>query len=350
MTNDELYMHRCLQLAQLAAGYTAPNPVVGAVLVHNGVIIGEGYHKQYGGPHAEVNCISSVAEENRGLIPSSTMYVSLEPCAHYGKTPPCADLIIRNNIPRVVVGCRDPFKQVDGKGIERLVAAGIDVTVGVLEKECKHLNRRFFIFHTQHRPYVLLKWAQTANGKIASLTQQRLFITNYITNKLVHKWRSGEAAILIGTNTARLDDPALNNRLWPGRSPVRMVVDMRLSLSPHLQLFNGEQPTIVFNLLKHEESKNITFYQLAEDASLVHQIINACYQNNIQGVMVEGGAKLLQQFIDEGMWDEARVITNQQLYIEAGLPAPVLSSATLHGHETIFGDRVNYFYNTAFPY
>lgn len=239
MTNDELYMQRCLQLAQLAAGHTAPNPMVGAVLVHDGVIIGEGYHKQYGGPHAEVNCINSVAEEHKHLIPSSFIYVSLEPCAHYGKTPPCADLIIRNKIPKVVVGCRDPFKQVDGKGIEKLVNAGIDVTVGVLEKECRQVNRRFFTFHTQHRPYVLLKWAQTGDGKIASYSEERLLISNDISNKLVHKWRSEEAAILVGTNTALMDNPSLTNRLWSGKSPIRLVIDMDLRLPKHLQLFNG---------------------------------------------------------------------------------------------------------------
>lgn len=343
MTNDELYMQRCLQLAQLAAGHTAPNPMVGAVLVHDGVIIGEGYHKQYGGPHAEVNCINSVAEEHKHLIPSSFIYVSLEPCAHYGKTPPCADLIIRNKIPKVVVGCRDPFKQVDGKGIEKLVNAGIDVTVGVLEKECRQVNRRFFTFHTQHRPYVLLKWAQTGDGKIASYSEERLLISNDISNKLVHKWRSEEAAILVGTNTALMDNPSLTNRLWSGKSPIRLVIDMDLRLPKHLQLFNGEVKTIVFNSIKHEESERVSHYQVTEDVSMVHQILNACYQNNIQSIMVEGGAKLLQSFIDEGMWDEARVITNTQLFIGEGLPAPALSNFNLTNSEELYTDTINYF-------
>lgn len=347
MTNDELYMRRCLQLAQLAAGHTAPNPMVGAVLVHNDVIIGEGYHKQYGGPHAEVNCINSVAEEHKHLVSSSTIYVSLEPCAHYGKTPPCADLIIRNKIPKVVVGCRDPFKQVDGKGIEKLVNAGIDVTVGVLEKECRQVNRRFFTFHTQHRPYVLLKWAQTGDGKIASYSEERLLISNYITNKLVHKWRSEEAAILVGTNTALMDNPSLTNRLWHGNNPIRLVVDMGLRLPQNLHLFDGEVKTVVFNTIKHGESDKVSYYQVTEDASLIHQILNACYQNNIQSIMVEGGARLLQSFIDEGMWDEARVIINTQLFVGEGLPAPVLSNFTLAQREQLYTDTINYFYHPA---
>lgn len=349
MTNDELYMQRCLQLAQLAAGHTAPNPMVGAVLVHNNVIIGEGYHKLYGQPHAEVNCINSVAAEHKHLISSSTIYVSLEPCAHYGKTPPCADLIIRNNISKVVVGCRDPFKQVDGKGIEKLQNAGIEVEQGVLEKQCRLLNKRFFTFHTQHRPYIILKWAQTGDRRIAALTANRLLISNAITNKLVHKWRSEEAGILVGTNTALVDDPSLTNRLWYGRNPVRLVVDMRLRLPLRLQLFNGEERTIVFNTIKHGAEGNVSYYQVTEDVSLVHQVVNACYQNNIQSILVEGGAKLLQAFIDEGMWDEARIITNTELFIGEGLPAPALTNFNHAKHEQLLNDSISYFYNKSFP-
>ena len=231
-------MHRCLELAQLAAGNTAPNPMVGSVLVHNDKIIGEGYHQVYGQAHAEVNCISSVKPEHQGLIPQSTIYVSLEPCAHFGKTPPCADLIIKHQIPKVVVGCRDPFVQVNGKGIEKLQAAGIEVTVGVLEKECKELNKRFFTFHTEHRPYIILKWAQTADLKIAAEDYGRVLISNAQSNRIVHKWRSEEMAILVGTNTALFDDPELNTRLWPGGHPIRLVVDMNLRLPSSLKLFN----------------------------------------------------------------------------------------------------------------
>src|SRR5688572_15474429 len=200
-------MYRCLQLAEQAAGYTAPNPMVGAVLVHGQRIIGEGYHKLYGQPHAEVNCVNSVAAADQHLMAESIMYVSLEPCAHFGKTPPCSDLIIEKKIPHVVIGCRDPFKQVNGKGIEKLQAAGVQVTVGVLEKEAASLNKRFIHFHTAHRPYIILKWAETADGKIAQEDFSRILISNELTNRLVHKWRSEEASILVGTNTARHDDP-----------------------------------------------------------------------------------------------------------------------------------------------
>ncbi|CAN5788515.1 bifunctional diaminohydroxyphosphoribosylaminopyrimidine deaminase/5-amino-6-(5-phosphoribosylamino)uracil reductase RibD [soil metagenome] len=344
MTTDEQYMHRCLQLAVMGAGFVAPNPMVGAVLVHEGKIIGEGYHIQYGQAHAEVNCINSVEEEDQHLIPLSTIYVSLEPCAHYGKTPPCADLIIAKKILRVVVGCRDPFKQVDGKGIEKLKAAGINVTVGILEKECMELNKRFFTFQTGHMPYIILKWAKTSNNKIAAGPDERLLITNPLTNKLVHKWRSEEAGILVGTNTALLDDPELNNRLWSGKSPVRLLVDMHLRLPSSLRILNKQQPTIVFNLLQHDMNESgLSYYLVAEDAGIVHQIMNACYQNNIQSILVEGGAKLLQSFIDEYLWDEARIITNESLVIEEGLNAPELNNQHLIHTEQILTDRIDYY-------
>ena len=348
MTDDLKYMHRCIQLAKLGAGYVAPNPMVGAVLVHEGRIIGEGYHEEYGQAHAEVNCINSVAEEDKHLIPASTLYVSLEPCAHYGKTPPCSALIIHQGIPKVVIGCRDPFKEVAGKGIEQLQNAGTDVAVGILENECKDLNKRFLTFHTQHRPYIILKWAQTANGKIATLTDKRLLITNEFTNRLVHKWRSEEMGILVGTNTALLDNPELTNRLWSGRSPVRLIVDMHLRLSPSLKIFDQRQPTIIFNVLRHEENDKIMYYQVTEDVNIVHQILNACYQNNIQSILLEGGAKLLQSFIDEGLWDEARIITNETLCIENGLSAPQLSNYNFSHSENIFSDRINYYFNKIF--
>lgn len=350
MSIDEKYMHRCLELAKLGAGNVAPNPMVGAVLVHNDRIIGEGYHQEYGKAHAEVICVNSVSEDDKQFIPSSVLYVSLEPCAHYGKTPPCTNLIITEKIPKVVVGCRDPFKEVAGKGIEKLRNANVDVFVGVLENECKELNKRFLTFYTQHRPYIILKWAQTADQKIAGLTSERLLITNEFTNRVVHKWRSEEAAILIGTNTAFLDDPELTNRLWSGKSPVRMIVDMHLRLPSSLKVFKGQQPTIIFNTIHHKEEGTVLYYQVTEDVNIAHQIINACYQNNIQSIIVEGGAKLLQSFIDEAMWDEARVITNENLYIENGLSAPRLPGI-IHSHsENIFSDKINYYYNKYHSY
>src|SRR6266540_3635821 len=338
MTSPEIYMHRCLELANLGAGNVAPNPMVGAILVYEDRIIGEGYHEKYGKAHAEPNCIASVKEEDKHLISQATMYVSLEPCAHFGKTPPCVDLIIRNKIPKLVVGCHDPFKEVSGRGIEKLQTVGIDVELGVLENECRELNKRFFIFHIQHRPYIILKWAETANGKMAFLNppeggtyddsaNKRLLISNEFTNRLVHKWRSEEAAILVGTNTAFMDDPELTTRLWKGNNPTRLVVDMDLKLPASLKIFNGESMTIVFNKIKHEENDKILYYRVTEDVNLVHQITNALYQLKILSVIVEGGARLLQSFIDEGMWDEARVINNEELIINNGLPAPHLKNA-----------------------
>jgi diaminohydroxyphosphoribosylaminopyrimidine deaminase/5-amino-6-(5-phosphoribosylamino)uracil reductase len=340
---QESYMFRCLELAALGTGYVAPNPMVGAVLVYNNRIIGEGYHRKYGEPHAEVNCMASVNEADRQYIPQSVLYVSLEPCAHHGKTPPCADLIIRHNISKVVIGCRDPFTEVDGKGIEKLKAAGIDVELSVLETECKELNKRFLTFHTQHRPYIILKWAQTADSKISSGTAKRLFISNEYSNRLVHKWRSEEAAILIGTNTALYDDPELTTRLWDGHSPIRLVIDMDLSLSSSLKIFNQQARTIVFNTIKHEESDSLLYYHVTKDVSLVHQIVHALYQMNIQSVIVEGGARVIQSFIDEQMWDEARVITSTKLIAGNGLPAPQLGYSQLLSTLSLSDDTINTF-------
>lgn len=342
-TSHEQYMDRCLQLAALGQGRTATNPMVGSVLVHDGAIIGEGYHEQYGKAHAEVNCIASVRPEHAPLLEQSTLYVSLEPCAHFGKTPPCADLIIEKKIPRVVIGCRDPFPLVDGKGIEKLQAAGVEVTLGVLEERCRELNKRFFTFHTGHRPYVVLKWAQTSDGSIAQANYGRLRISNPMTNRLVHRWRSEEMGILVGTNTALFDDQELTTRLWPGTNPVRLVVDMGLRLPASLKLFDGEHRTIVFNKLRHSEHFNLQYYQVTGDTSLVHQVVNALYQLKIQSVLVEGGAALLQSFIDEGMWDEARVITNESLSVSNGLPAPRIREAQIGHVEDIATDRIRYY-------
>jgi diaminohydroxyphosphoribosylaminopyrimidine deaminase / 5-amino-6-(5-phosphoribosylamino)uracil reductase len=341
-------MHRCLELASLGAGYVSPNPMVGAVLVHNGRIIGEGYHQHYGEAHAEVNCIASVMEADRGLIKESTLYVSLEPCAHFGKTPPCADLIIKYKIPRVIIGCRDPFKEVDGKGIDKLKAAGIDTELGILEDKCKELNKRFFLFNTKHRPYIVLKWAQTADGVISSGNEQRLLISNEYSNRLVHKWRSEDAAILVGTNTALLDNPELTTRLWEGKSPLRLVLDMDLRLPSSLKIFNDSAGTIIFNSLRHEEKGNLLYYQLSKTGNVIHQMMKALYQLRIQSVLVEGGAKLLQSFIDERLWDEARVITGTAATAsENYLRAPLLTNS-IKKEETMLGnDKIEIFKSTA---
>jgi len=323
----EFFMQRSIELAKRGAGYTAPNPMVGALLVYEARIIGEGWHQRHGEAHAEVNCLASVKDEDRDLVSKSTMYVTLEPCAHFGKTPPCADLIITSHIPKVVIGCRDPFTKVDGKGISKLQAAGVEVQLNVMEKECMDLNKRFLTFHTLHRPYIILKWAQSADGKISSGTDKRLLISNEYSNRLVHRWRSEEAAILVGTNTVLMDDPSLTTRLWPGPSPIRLVIDMDLSLPQHLKIFDRKVRTIVFNTIKHEEQENLLYYQVTHDVSLVHQITNALYQLNIQSVLVEGGATTLQSFIEEGLWDETRVIQNSKLKIQTGLAAPDLPQA-----------------------
>lgn len=313
------------------------------MLVHNDRIIGEGYHKSYGQPHAEVNCIASVKEEDRALIQHSTMYVSLEPCSHFGKTPPCADLIIEYKIPHVVVGCVDPFAQVKGKGIAKLRASGIEVTTGVMEHECMDLNSRFITWVTQHRPYVVLKWAQSSNGRMARADRARFAISNDLSRRLVHKWRGEEASILVGTNTAFFDDPELTNRFWHGPQPVRLIVDMELRLPSKLKLFNRQVKTIIFNTLKHEESENLVYYQVTTDVNLVHQITNALHQLKIQSVLVEGGAKLLQSFIDANMWDEARIITNEDLIMQEGIAAPVLGPSQKIITQHLQADRLDIF-------
>jgi diaminohydroxyphosphoribosylaminopyrimidine deaminase / 5-amino-6-(5-phosphoribosylamino)uracil reductase len=317
--------------------------MVGAVLVYNGKIIGEGYHQQFGKAHAEVNCLNSVKEENKQFVSRSVLYVSLEPCAHFGKTPPCTDLIIQHKIPKVIIGCLDPNENVNGKGIDILKEADVYVQTGILEKECKEINKRFFTFHMLQRPYIILKWAETADGKISGNGKERLFISNENTNRLVHKWRSEEASILVGTNTALIDDPELTNRLWTGSSPVRLVIDMDLNLPSSQHLFNGKQRTIIFNKIKHEESPGLFFYRVNEKVSLVVQIITALYQLKIQSVLVEGGAKLLQSFIDEGLWDEIRKIRNRQLEIIDGLAAPVFQNGMATQLIEIESDQVSIF-------
>jgi diaminohydroxyphosphoribosylaminopyrimidine deaminase / 5-amino-6-(5-phosphoribosylamino)uracil reductase len=340
---DENYMQRCIELAKLGAGKVAPNPMVGSVLVYKDRIIGEGWHQSYGEAHAEVNCIASVMDSDREFVSSGTLYVSLEPCAHFGKTPPCADQIIKNKIPRVVIGCRDPFTEVDGKGVEKLRAAGIDVTMNVLEAGCRDLNKRFMTFHTLHRPYIVLKWAQTGNGKISSGESERLLISNGYSNRLSHRWRSQEAAILVGTNTAMMDDPELSTRLWPGRSPIRIVIDKELRLPATLKLFNGKARTIIFNGIRHGEEGHLFYYQITNDISLVEQLVKALYQLNVQSVLVEGGAYLLQSFIDAGIWDEIRRIENPSLKTENGLDAPVFNNAWQEERLVLSGDTIEVF-------
>ncbi|RYY10259.1 MAG: bifunctional diaminohydroxyphosphoribosylaminopyrimidine deaminase/5-amino-6-(5-phosphoribosylamino)uracil reductase RibD [Chitinophagaceae bacterium] len=339
-------MSRCIELAKLGAGNVAPNPMVGAVLVHNNRILGEGYHQQYGEAHAEVNCINAIAEADQQFIEASTLYVSLEPCAHFGKTPPCADLIISKKIRTVVIGSRDPFEAVNGKGIEKLLAAGVQVTSGVLEEACMELNKRFFYFHRKRRPYVILKWAETADHYIGlGPGNERLMITNSFSNRLVHKWRSEEMSIMVGSKTASLDDPALTNRLWSGNSPVRIVTDRNLELPLSLQLFDGISPTIVFNSIKDDRDRAVEYVKIDFKDRIIPQVLDILYHRNLTSLMVEGGAKLLQSFIGEGYWNEARIITNTKLYAGNGVVAPVLRNARFENSSQAGDDLIRYCIN-----
>lgn len=338
-------MKRCLQLAALGAGYVAPNPMVGAVLVYNDRIIGEGYHMKYGEAHAEVNCINSVPHDQQQLIKESTLYVSLEPCNHYGKTPPCSDLIIKNQIPKVVVACMDSFEKVNGKGIEHLQAAGIHVITPLLEKEALWMNRRFFTFNQKQRPYIILKWAQSANLKIAGENRRSMKISNELTDRLVHKWRSEEAAIMVGTNTALSDDPSLTTRLWHGHHAIRVVVDSQLKLPASLNLFDETAATIIINQIKQEQVGRNFFYKY--DDTVPSATMRALYEKNINSLIIEGGSVLLQSFIDCGLWDEARVITNTELDISDGIAAPVLKSAIQINKESIRNDEICYYKRNA---
>lgn len=322
-------MERCLQLARLGAGYVAPNPMVGAVLVYKDLIIGEGYHQSYGEPHAEVNCLASVTEINRPFIPHSTLYVSLEPCAHFGKTPPCADLVIKNQISKVVIACRDSFEKVNGRGIERLQEAGIQVIEGVLEKEALELNKRFFCFHKNRRPYIYLKWAQTADGFIAGSNSQALKISNDLSNRWVHRLRSSEAAIMVGTNTALQDNPSLTTRLWHGLNPVRVVIDKLLKIPRSSALLDDSSQLIILNFVKEEIAGHIHYVKLQPDENILVKLMRVLFEKAINSLIVEGGTVLLKSFLDAGLWDEAVIITNSSLNIREGIRAPSLTTGVL---------------------
>lgn len=329
MSTAETFMQRCLDLALLGIGDVAPNPMVGCVIVHNGLVIGEGFHMKYGGPHAEVNAIRSV--KNQELLTESTLYVSLEPCAHFGKTPPCSDLIIEKRIPRVVIGTIDPFAEVAGKGIDRMQKAGIEVEVGVLEKKCRNLNRRFFTFHEQKRPYIILKWAQTLDGFIdtdRSETQHPTWITNALAKRLVHKQRSEESAILIGTNTAEYDNPALTVREWSGSQPIRMTIDRTGRLNSGLTIFDQKVPTWVFTGIEKPDTENLKFLKLDFDRNILPQMMDELYRREILSVIVEGGSELLNSFLKLNLWDEAFVYTGNQFFGK-GVAAPNISGKVI---------------------
>ena len=322
MKEDELYMHRCIQLARNGLCGAPPNPMVGAVIVCDGKIIGEGYHAKCGEAHAEVNAIRSV--KNPELLKRSTIYVSLEPCAHHGKTPPCADLIVEKQLKRVVIGCQDPFAKVNGKGIEKLRNAGIEVKVGVLEEACLELISRFVTFHAQKRPYITLKWAQSSDGFIDYNRSEgeAVKLSNDLTRMLVHKRRSEHAAILVGRRTALLDNPSLTIRDWHGKAPLRLVLDKDLSLPSTLHLFDGSVPTIVFTSKEKESYNNVEYIRLDFSTSILPQMMEVLFARNIQSLLVEGGSQLLQSFLDENMWEEI-FVEEAPLTLQDGVKAPV---------------------------
>lgn len=326
MNIHEKYINRCIEIAKNGLGSTRPNPMVGSVIVHNNTIIGEGFTSAYGSNHAEVNAINAVADKN--ILKESTLYVTLEPCSHFGKTPPCSDLIIKHKIPHVVIGCVDDNIQVAGKGIEKLKNAGCQVTVGVLEAECKEHHKRFFTFHNKKRPYIILKWAETKDGFIAPETkneQKPVWISNAYSRQLTHKWRAEEQAILVGTNTVLQDNPSLTVRDWTGENPIRVVVDKDLKLPKTLSVFNSEARTIVISKNNVDDAKPVA-----------KQICNILYENNINSVIIEGGRYMLQTFIDENLWDEARIFTGNSVF-KKGVAAPKLNGKLI-SEESIMDD------------
>ncbi len=349
MTHHEKYMQRCLQLAQNGLGNTYPNPLVGCVIVLNDEIIGEGWHFQSGLPHAEVNAINSVVEKN--LLQKATLYVNLEPCSHFGKTPPCANLIIENQIPNVVIGCVDSFSEVSGKGIERLINAGVHVEVGVLEAESLDINKRFFTYHNKKRPYVILKWAETKDGFIAPEireTKNPHWITNQYSRQLVHKWRTEEQVILLGTNSVVADNPKLNVRDYFGNLPVRVIVDRTLKINPDYHILDGTQKTIILNEKEEKTTSRAIYKKINFTENISSEILTILYEENIQSVIIEGGTLTLNQFIASNLWDEAIVFKSNGNFIN-GIKAPTLNeSFDLEKKTSILNDDIHFYKNNSF--
>lgn len=342
MTEDEQYIQRCIDLAYQGQGKVAPNPMVGCVIVKDGVIIGEGYHEIYGGPHAEINAIRNVG--NDAAIQGSTIYVSLEPCTHFGKTPPCTLAILALKPRRVVIGSRDTNTSVAGKGIDRLKREGIEVVEGILEDECRTLNKRFFTFHEKRRPYVILKWAQTQDGFLDRNREEDEVGIHWIsspeTKVLVHKWRSEEQGILVGRNTILNDNPSLTVREFSGSNPTRIVIDSNLKLSKDVGVFSNEAPTLVFNRVKNAIEGQTEWIKIAETSTKF--ILEELYKRNILSVLVEGGSRTLQYFIIDNVWDEARVIVSSTQFKE-GMRAPVLTKTPIRSHPFGPTDTIYYY-------
>lgn len=346
MIYDEKYMYRCLQLARIGNGFTAPNPMVGSVIVYNDRIIGEGYHQRYGEAHAEPNAIHSVKEKE--LLSESTLYVNLEPCSHFGKTPPCANLIITSGIPRVVIGTLDPNPKVSGRGIALMREAGVEVEVGVLETECYELNKRFFIWQQENRPFVLLKWAQTRDGFIdANRTEPGdgpVLISNLLTKQFTHKYRAQNQAIMVSTNTAVLDNPNLSVRRWSGKNPVRISIDRRGRIPENYHLLDQSVRTLIFTeQTDRESSEKLEYITIPFEEGMIRNILHILAEKNIHSVLVEGGSQLLKSFISSGLWDEAHVeISPSELGDGVAAPATgvlVERSCMVEGHQ--WNDYIN---------
>jgi diaminohydroxyphosphoribosylaminopyrimidine deaminase/5-amino-6-(5-phosphoribosylamino)uracil reductase len=334
MTKDELYMQRCLELASNGIRAVAPNPMVGAIVVNDNRIIGEGYHQQFGGAHAEVNAINSVG--NKEMLRNSTLYVNLEPCAHFGKTPPCTELIIKFGIPRVIIASSDPNPQVNGRGIRMLQESGCEVITGILEKEAMELNRRFFHFHTGGRPYFILKWAETMDGFIDKLrnkedSPRQNWITDDVCRILVHRWRTEEQAIMVGTNTALLDNPRLDSRYWPGNNPIKLIPDRELKIPLNFNLFNSSAIVYLFNSL-HDKQEGHIHFKKTDFSRFMDELIIFLNEKAIQSVLIEGGSTLIQSFINKGIWDEARIFRGPVKFGD-GLKAPSISGTCIYENQ-----------------
>ena len=349
MNIHEKYMRRCIDLAKNGLGQTYPNPMVGCVIVHNNKIIGEGWHHKAGEPHAEVNAIQNIKDES--LIKDSTLYVSLEPCSHFGKTPPCADLIIDKGFKKVIIGTADPFAKVKGRGIQKLIKHGCQVILGVLEDECLALNKRFMTFHKKQRPYIILKWAESADGFLSPFVyghdtaKEAVWLTNAYAKQLVHKWRSEEQAIMVGTHTALMDNPALTTRLWQGQNPVRILIDKDSKISLEAKIFSKDTKTLVFtkHLPKQNNLYNQAYFKLNFEQPILPQLLIELHHQNLQSLIVEGGAVTLQYFINQNLWDEARVFKSPKK-LHNGTPIPIFKAQALTS-KAIIQDKLTIYKN-----
>ena len=336
MNKDIHYMQRALALAKLGAGTVSPNPMVGCVIVHENRIIGEGWHERYGQPHAEVNAVASV--KDKSVLNEATAYVTLEPCSHFGKTPPCADLLVKHQLKRVVICNDDPNPLVAGKGIQKLKDAGIEVETGLLAEVGREINKRFFTFFEKKRPYIILKWAMSSDGLIAKENYEAVQISNALSRRWVHKMRSEEDAIMVGTNTAQYDNPSLTTRFWTGKNPVRVILDKTLRLSPQSRFFDDESSTLCYNLKETKQEGKHHWIQLSEEKDLLESLIADLYQRKITSLIVEGGTTLLNTFLEKGLWDEAHVYQSQTP-LGKGIAAPFIQNQVLLNAETIGDNR-----------